>query len=548
MVSHPAIISTRIAPIDVDMALAPVFKAPMRRIVFLLLMLATVPAAAFGQELPDPDSALQVVLDSLPGTPLELQRAIDFALQNATSVRQAEALYLAVGGSVKRERGMFDPELYFSFNHVDQEQPAASVFAGASTLITTRSDYRTGMRLNLPIGTSLDLELNASRLTTNSSFAFLSPQYDAFGSLNVRQPILGGFQLSARKMLVRSKREFDAAKARYDQAVLAVASDVERMYWDLHAALRDYAVQILARERAQAFLRDTEIRSSAGLVGPSEMATARTFLAEQELTLLDREEQLDQRSDQLASLIGSRPESGEARFVPTNDPTGESPLESVDAVIKQAMAENLELRAAHNDVDAMRALSRAALWEALPSVDLLGSIGGYGLAGQPRDVIFGEDTLRSTIRDRGLGDAVSQVGSRAFPRWSVGVEVTIPIGLRRGLGEKKRLDAEVMRAEQREIARARLLEEQVRARHREVSHGQERLRVASDGVEAAREQVRIGLIEFHNGRSTAFELVRLSEDLAVAQRRYSEALVRTAKAAATLRELTSSGNAAATNR
>jgi hypothetical protein len=50
--------------------------------------------------------------------------------------------------------------------------------------------------------------------------------------------------------------------------------------------------------------------------------------------------------------------------------------------------------------------------------------------------------------------------------------------------------------------------------------------------------LRIGTVEFHNGRSTAFELVRLGADLAVAQRRYSEALVRAAKAAATLKQLT----------
>jgi outer membrane protein TolC len=520
----------------------------MRKAIFILLAVAFLPGVAHCQEFPSPDSALQVVLDSLSGTPLDLHRAVDDALQNATSIRQAEAAYLAAGGSAKREAGMFDPELFFSYNHLDQEQPAASFFSGAQTLIATHSDYRTGLRLNLPIGTDLELGLNASKLTTNSSFAFLNPQYDAFGSLNVRQPILGGFHLSARKQLVRSKCEFDAAKARYDQQVLAVASDVERMYWDLYAALRDYAVQILARDRAQAFVRDTDIRAQAGLVGPNQVATARAFLAEQKLMLLDREEQLDQRSDRLASLIGSRPESGVARFIPTNDPTGEYPLDSVDAVVAQALADNLDLRAAKNDVAAARALSRAALWEALPSVDLLGSLGGYGLAGRPQDVIFGEDTLRSTIQDRDFGDAVQQVGARDYPNWSVGVEVTIPLGLRRGLGEKKQLDAEVMRAEQSEIAQARSLEERVRAGHREVSHGQERLRAASAGVEAAREQVRIGLIEFHNGRSTAFELVRLSEDLAVAQRRYSEAVVRTAKAAATLRELTSTGNLTTTNK
>ncbi len=58
-------------------------------------------------------------------------------------------------------------------------------------------------------------------------------------------------------------------------------------------------------------------------------------------------------------------------------------------------------------------------------------------------------------------------------------------------------------------------------------------------MDAAQEQVRIGMIEFKNGRLSAFELVRLSEDFAVAQQRYSDALVKTVKAAAELKQLTS---------
>ena len=72
-----------------------------------------------------------------------------------------------------------------------------------------------------------------------------------------------------------------------------------------------------------------------------------------------------------------------------------------------------------------------------------------------------------------------------------------------------------------------------------MSNSQRRLKAAREGVRAAQEQVRIGLIEFQNGRSTAFELVRLGEDFATAQQRYSQALVRSAKAAATLKQLTS---------
>ena len=55
---------------------------------------------------------------------------------------------------------------------------------------------------------------------------------------------------------------------------------------------------------------------------------------------------------------------------------------------------------------------------------------------------------------------------------------------------------------------------------------------------ASIKQVEIGMLEYRNGRTTAFEVVRLAADLATAQQRYSDALVRTARAAAVLRQLT----------
>jgi outer membrane protein TolC len=507
-------------------------------LLFIALFCAT--TAAVGQALTNPDSALLAILDEIEGTPLPLQRAVQYALTSATSVRRAEAAYLAARGAVRRERGFYDPELFFRLDYLDQEQPTASFFAGAPVLITQQTTSRTGLRMNLPIGTELELALNTNRLKTNSQFAFLNPEYNVFGSLSLRQPLLGGFAASARKQLTSAERELEAEKARYDQQVLAVSAEVERTYWDLYAAERDYAVQKLTRDRAEAFLRETELRAQTGLVGPNQVASAKTFLAEQELLLLERDEQLDRQSDQLASLIGVRPKPLEAgtRFIPADDPPSYFPFAPVETLVDRALKNNLDLQAAQKDIQAVRTLANAAKWEALPSVDLVGSYGGTGLTGAAQDVIFGGDTLRIS-RGGSFGDALNQVDKLEFQNWSVGVEVSIPIGFRSGLGEKDRLEAQVLAAQQNYIEIARLLEEQVRAAHRELSHGKGRLKAAREGVEAAQEQVRIGLIEFHNGRATAFELVRLGEDFAVAQRRYSEALVRTAKAAATLRQLTS---------
>ena len=486
----------------------------------------------------NPDSALQAILDKLEGSPLSLREGVKDGLSNATSVRAAEAAYMAARGAARREAGYFDPELFFTFNHIDQDQPTASFFSGASVLSTKENTATGGVRMNLPIGTSIEASLNTVKQETNSSFAFLNPQYNAFGNLTVRQPLLRGFFVSANKNAARADRELEAAQARYDQEVLAISSQVEQAYWDLYAAERDYAVQLLTRDRAEAFLRETQTRERTGLIGPNQVANARTFLAEQEILLLDREEQLDGVSDGLSSLIGKRPEAGKPRLLTNDTPPDDFPVEDLDVLVERALQKNLVVQAARADVEAARTFSKAAFWEALPQVDLIGSLGGNGLAGTAQTVIFNNDTLRTT-RGGTFGDAASDALKRNFPSWSLGVEVSIPIGLRSGFGERDRLEAELVRVQQKEIELSRVLEEQVRASYRDVSNGKRRLKAAREGVEAAQEQVRIGLVEFQNGRSTAFELVRLGADFAIAQQRYSQALVRSAKAAANLRQLTS---------
>ncbi len=508
----------------------------MRHIVFCLTVVLSMRAEA--QVPVNPDSALQKILNRLEGTTLTVKGAVQNALERSTGVKTAEAAFAAANGAARREAGAFDPQFYLNINYMNDESPQASFFSGATVLSTKQTTGTTGLRWQSPIGTSIDASLNTVRVLTNSSFAFLNPQYTTLGNLTLRQPLLGGFFVSAQKQAKKTSHELDEAKARYDQEILAVSSQVEQSYWDLYEAERNYAVLQLTRDQAEALLKEAQVRAKSGLIGPSQVANARTFLAQQEVLLLDGEEQLDRLSDALASLVGTRPDSGANRFITTENPPEEFPPAEVSVLVQGAIQNNLALQAARSEVEARRSLSDAAFWEALPSVSLIGSIGGNGLSGTPQDIIFLGDTLRTTVSG-GMRDAWRQALKRDFPTWTIGVEVNIPIGLRSGMGEKERLEAEVSIAEQQYIEQTRVLEEQVRAGYRDLFHGQHRLKAAREGVSAAQDQVRIGQIEFQNGRTTAFELVRLGADFAAAQQRYSQALVRSAKAAALLRQLTS---------
>ncbi len=486
-----------------------------------------------------PDSALVDALQQIEGAPLSLRDAIQSALNGgSTTARRAAAALAAARGAARREKGIFDPELFFSGARTEEDQPTASPFAGANVLETKRNAGAGGARVLLPFGTELEASLDASRTETNSEFSTVNPQYDANGRLSLRQPLLRGFGPGTGSESKATKREAEAAKARYEDVLLGVETLVEQVYWDLHAATRDLAVQRLVSDRAAALATQAELRARAGLVGPSDVATARVFLAEQEQAVLDREEELDVVSDRLATLIGRRPPAGVARYRPTDNPPATFPVEPEDAVVERALRENRELKAREREWAASLARADGAKWNRLPQLDFIGSLGGRGLAGAGRQVVFGTDTLSSTVSGD-FGSAWSQVRDREFPTWSAGVELSVPIFMREGRGEYDRLRGEADQAGQDYEASRRTVEEDVRAAHRGLVRASRRFEAARNGVDASREQVRIGLLQYNSGRLTAFELVRLGSDLAAAQQRYSQALVRTAKAAAALRFLTS---------
>lgn len=502
-------------------------------------LLLALPALCSGAEpaaVANPDSALAVALAGIEGTPITFEEALGAALRNAPASREAELGLDAARATVRREKGAFDPEVFGSVDHSKSDQPTSSPFSGADVLETKDLSLVAGSRIRLPFGTEIEASLTGTKTETNSSFASLDPQYESYGVVELRQPLLKGSAPSARQNLHAAERELDASRALYEDARAAVRGELENTYWSLYAAERDFAVSLVIRDRARAFLDETRLRADAGVVGPGEVASARVFLAQQEQIVLDREESLDGISDALATLVGRRPGAASPRFLPADAPPTDYSAEPVEVLVDRAIRANGSITAAEARVEALRARLHGAKWDAFPALDLRGSIGGAGLAGTARDVEFGGVVYRSE-RNGAFADTWDQVFHRDYPNWAVGLELTIPIGFREGAGERDRIRAEVNRAEE-ELRAAKLdLEESVRAAERGLSHGRRRLEAAREGVDAAGEQVRIGLIEYRAGRATAFELVRLGADLATAEQRYSEALVKTAKAAAALRRL-----------
>jgi len=505
---------------------------------FAMLTMASFEVAA--QIVPAlPDSTLAAALAAIPGTPLTLEDAVARASEGATEIGTARAALAAATASRRAEDGGFDPEVFANFDKRIEDEATASPFAGADVLASDTRTTEVGARLHLLTGGDVKASIVTQRSETNSRFASLNPSYDSAGQIEVTQPLLAGLGPAARSAQLAARQAESAARTQYEAAEQVVQARVESTYWDLYAAERDLAVERLIRDRAIAFLGLVERRARVGIVGPYQVANARAFLAQEEQLVIDREEELDATSDRLATLLGARPPAGDARWRSATEPPISVALAPQDSVVAWALRRNHDLRAVEARVAAARELARGGRRNALPRLDLVGSLGGNGLAGTGRDVVFGADTLRVNVKGNSFGDSWSQVLQRDFPTWSAGVRLSMPIGLRASRAESDRLRAEVERAGFELESLRRGVEADVRARHRELEHADRRRQLARDGVAASLEQLRIVELEYRAGRSTAFEIVRLGTDLADANRRYSDALVQAARAAAELRRLTS---------
>jgi len=194
----------------------------------LALLAAVRPAGAADLVEANPDSTLTLTLERIEGVPIGLEDAQRQALVQATSVREAQASMLAARGSLRHESGAFDPELFLKADRVHTNLATGSPFSGgdslpsgASLLRTTQTTASTGARVTLPTGTELSASINTTKLETNSSFALVNPEYDAAGVLSVRHPLLKGFGPGTSGDRSAAARDYEAAHARYEDAVLA---------------------------------------------------------------------------------------------------------------------------------------------------------------------------------------------------------------------------------------------------------------------------------------------------------------------------------------
>jgi outer membrane protein TolC len=466
-------------------------------------------------------SALPTEVESLPVTEgdvlnLDLIGAYQLALARNLNLHVGRYDLAVAEANVRGSGGIFDPILWTNLNLDSTTQPTSTVLEGANVAESDNMRFGLGFNQLLPSGTEIGASWNSFRGETNSEFFFLNPRWDANLNLTLTQPLLNGFgTIANRASIIIAENLRDQTAVGFEVQVIQLLADVELAYWEVVATRQQISVTEQSLELAKRLLEETEQRVEVGTSAPIDMVQSEATVATREQELIYANNAAANAEDSLKALLGfDLPHEWKVR-IETTDTYNTKPLlpdleESIEVALRKRPAiiqQELELERLNTNV-------KVARNTAMPRLDLTGSYGWGGVSGT--STITDEDGNEITIRE-GWGDAAQQVFDFDFPRWTVGLQYSVPVGNHRA---KEQLAATRYQRDRSGAQLAALKQEitrQVRFAVRALEDGAAAIDAAVASRRLAVRNLEAEQTKFDNGLSTNFQVSEIQDALASAQ-------------------------------
>lgn len=393
--------------------------------------------------IPEPPT-VQKPQGDLPTEYMSLDEAIRVSLANSTVVRVLTGVAATTSGrtiydaaitntQIDREQARFDPTVRVNNGFSQIEQPQASFGPGGPPNVVIDGSKNEAYNLDFGLGKqlvtggSLNFDVNSNPLRTRPGVFPLNPFTRNSVDFSLTQPLLqgGGIQANLAPVVlarIDTERSFFQLKD--------VAQDNVRGVIDAYWANVFARVDVWAREQqveqAGEALRIAEGRLRAGQANIADVAQARVTLANFRATLVSSEANLLQREAALRNILGLPPSDGK-RLIPISPPNTaafEPDWKQILEVAEERRPDIVELKLI---IEADQQTLLLANNQNNPRLDAVGLYRWNGLEGQMAN-----------------GMSISS-GPGQFTDWTMGVNFSVPLGLRQGRAGVRRQELLIAR-------------------------------------------------------------------------------------------------------
>jgi outer membrane protein TolC len=371
-----------------------------------------------------------------------------------------------------------------------------------------------------PTGTSISLEVDNNRQTTNSIFNSLLPSLNSAYRFTIQQQLLAGFGTGPNLRYLRiAKNNKKISDIAFKMQTVATVIQVANIYWDLVSAYQAEKVT----EQSFAFAQQSfeSAKKQLQLEAIPEMdvmrAEAEVSKRDQDLTVARTNLQLQQSLIKNALTRNLDDPTLEAMpVIPTDrlDTVQMIPEKPAQELIAQALLDRSELAETDIDLNNREITRKAATNALLPTLTLVGFYAGTGLAGDLNPFFSGPNPPLVPTNWYG---AFQDAWNNSSPDYLVGLNLSIPIRNRVAKADQYRSELEYRQAELRGQQLKKQIRIEVRNAEYALEQGRARVQAAQKARDLAEKTFNIMQKEQTLGAGSNFQTLAAQRDLAIAE-------------------------------
>ena len=462
---------------------------------------------------------------------LSIDEAVALALERNLGI-QIERLNPRIQDvAIAQARSFWVPTVSSTLsNNATTNQPNNAFSGGLTRVTDSRFTSGFGVSQVLPTGANYTVNWNSFRASSTNVFNSYDPQLSSTVSLNVTQPLLRNFKIdNARQQLEVSRKDRDTSDLQLRSTIAATTRNVKNAYWELAYQIASLNAAQQSLDLAKRVLGDNEKRVQIGTMAPIDIVEAQSEVARNEEAVIVAEAAIERAEDSLRALIlgPATAESWSTRLEPTEEPAFQARAVDVDAAVKRAIDNRVDVQIAKSNIERDDINIRYYKNQTMPDVNAnltysSSAVGGAQLS--PVTSLNAGAVQRSIIANRSYGSVLGDVFSNAFPVWTLGVTVSYPIGASTAEGNlaRTRLQSEQAQTELKNLELQ--ITTQVRDVARQVQTNQKRVDTTRVARGLAERRLEAAEKKFAAGIETSFFVFQAQRDLSQALSNYVRAV------------------------
>jgi outer membrane protein TolC len=280
------------------------------------------------------------------------------------------------------------------------------------------------------LGGSYSASWSNGRSTTTQQQPVFNPQLTSSVTFGYTQPLWRGLRIDAnRAALANTETTKQVADLDLQLNTIELQSSVQQAYLGLKAAMLELGVANENLNLAKQQLTESQSKVKVGISAQVDIIQAEVQVQQNQVSVIQAEGQVTASADQLRTMIldPARPDYWTVQFNPTDPMVVQAREIDIDAAVKAALANRLDVQEARRNLEIAHRSTRLADDLTKPLVNAFGQYSATSSGGTQ----FAYDGLTGNLASttvKSLGSVLDQTFTGAFPSWAFGVNVGYPIG------------------------------------------------------------------------------------------------------------------------